>query len=298
MMLLAALLLGAATAPCLRYDGLGARPGEAKALPFGPELIPSAEPSHRVVAFDPGGRELLFTRLGPPGPQIMQSLYRDGKWQAPTLAPFSNIGFNVEPSFSPDGRTLYFVSNRPPSKGTDIWKVERSGDGWSDPVRLGDAVNGDGYDWHPQVTANGDLYFAAEDRKDSLGGADLYVARFVDGAYLPAENLGPQINTAANEWDGYLTPSGDTLIFKSNRPGGYGGLDLYISERRAEAWSTPLNLGPLINTAADEDAGEITPDGRYLTFARSLAGASLWNMMWIDTRAIRAQMGYKSAVRC
>lgn len=268
------------------YEGLGTPPGVDQALPFGAGLISFPETNERVAAIDPKGGELFFTLLGASGPQIMRSVYKDGRWQSPTLAGFSNIGVNTEPSFSPDGRTLYFVSTRPPSKGTDIWKVERTDGGWSEPVRLSNAVNGDGYEWHPQVISNGDLYFAAEDRPDSLGGADLYMARFDAGGYLPAKNLGPDINTAANEWDGYVGPSGDYLIFKSNRPGGYGGLDLYISLRAANSWSAPRNLGPAINTADDEDAAEVTPDGHYLTFARSKLGTQMWDMYWIATRAI------------
>lgn len=278
---------GFSCARAIRYDGLGALPGPDRALPFGAGLIALPEASERVVAFDPGGGQLFFTVVGPPGPQIMQSLYRDGRWRAPVRAAFSDIGFNTEPSFSPDGRTLFFVSNRPPSKNTDIWKVERSGAGWSAPERLSDAVNGDGYEWHPQATANGDLYFAAEDRKDSLGGADLYRAKFQNGAYAPAQNLGPHINSASVEWDGYVNPSGAYLIFKSDRPGGYGGLDIYLSTRDGEGWSVPRDLGPAINTADDEDTGEVTPDGRFMTFARRKPGTAQWTMYWIDMRAVR-----------
>lgn len=270
----------------LRYDGLGSPP-KGSAVPFGLGVISTRETNQRVVAVDPRGEVLFFTLIGATGPQILESRYRNGGWQKPAVAPFSNIGINTEPSFSPDGRTLYFVSTRPPSQGTDIWKVERTSAGWGEPVRLGAPVNGAGLEWHPQATANGDLYFASDDPGRGIGDADLYVARFRDGAYLPAENLGPQINTSAAEWDGYVNPSGDYLIFKSNRPGGYGGLDIYISERSAAGWSAPRNLGPLINTAGDEDTGEVTPDGRYMTFARSTTEPKAWAMYWVDMKMVR-----------
>ena len=280
----AALAAPACKSP-IRYDGLGAAPGAGQALTFGEVLFASPDTRERVVAIDPGGRELFFTLLGPMGPQILRSAYRDGAWQPPARAAFSDAGVNTEPSFSPDGRSLVFISNRPPSKGTDVWKVERSGDGWSTPVLLGAAINGDGFEWHPQLAANGDLYFAAADRQGE-GDADLYVSRFVKGEYQPAQNLGPPINTAAAEWDPYVSPAGDSLIFKSTRPGGFGGRDLYISVRRHGAWTAPRNLGPAINTADDEDAGEVTPDGRYFTFARSPTGAEAWKLYWIDARAL------------
>jgi hypothetical protein len=287
LMLDAAMAVSAAPA-CkspIHYDGLGAAPGKEQALPFGEALFSSPQARERVVAIHPDGAELYFTLLGPAGPQIMQASYRDGAWQAPIRASFSDAGVNTEPSISPDGRSLFFVSTRPPSKGTDIWQLKRSGAGWSEPVRLGAAVNGDGYEWHPQAVASGDLYFAAADR-NGHGDADLYVSRFVKGEYQPAENLGAQINTSAAEWDAYVSPSSDYLIFKSSRPGGMGGRDLYISVRKRGAWSSPRNLGSAINTADDEDSGEVTPDGRYLTFARSKPDAEAWKMYWIDARAL------------
>jgi WD40 repeat protein len=270
----------------IRYDGLGSVPGNKVALPFGAEILPLPESAERVVAFHPDGKELFFTRLAAPIPQIMRSIFRDGKWQAPEPAPFSDLGVNVEPSISPDGRSLYFVSTRPPSRGTDIWKVDRTDSGWSQPVRLSDVINTAGNEWHPQVIANGDLYFAADDRSDSRGDADLYVSKFEHGEYHPAQNLGPNINTAAADWDGYVDPRGKYLIFKSNRPGGFGGLDMYISRFEQGAWGPAKNLGPAINTAADEDSGDVTPDGRFLIFARRASSAAPWALYWLDAKVL------------
>jgi Tol biopolymer transport system component len=271
----------------IHYDGLGPPPDAKAALPFGAALLTSPATRERVVAMRPDGRELFYTVISAGvGPQIMRSEWRDGRWQPPVRATFSNAGVNTEPSFSPDGRTLYFVSNRPPSQATDIWKVERKGGGWGDAVHLDAAINGAGFEWHPQVTANGDLYFANADRPDRIGDADLYVARFENGAYLPAENLGDIVNSPAADWDPYVSPAGDFLIFKSGRAGGQGGRDLWISERKDGAWSAPRNLGPAVNTADDEDAGELTPDGRYFIFARSKPGAEAWKPCWIDARAV------------
>lgn len=270
----------------IHYDGLGRLPGAEQALPFGEGIISFAEKSQRVIAIHPDGKELFFMVRDTSGPQIMRSLYLNGRWQPAIQASFSNVGFNAEPSISPDGHTLYFVSTRPPSKGTDIWKTERVDKEWSEPVRLSDAINSDAYEFHPQVVANGNLYFASIGRSDSHGDADLYVSRFQNGTYLPAENLGAQINTSAAEWDAYVSPSNDYMIFKSNRSGGYGGMDMYISTREGDKWTTPRNIGPTINTADDDDSGDVTPDGRFLIFARSKPGAESWQPYWINMHAV------------
>src|SRR3954452_12265509 len=99
----------------IHYDGLGAAPGKRQALPFGAALLASADTRERVVAIRPDGQELFYTVIAA-GPQIMRSQWRDGRWQPPVRATFSDVGFNTEPSFSPDGHTLFFISTRPPSK--------------------------------------------------------------------------------------------------------------------------------------------------------------------------------------
>jgi len=273
------------SAHAIRYAGLGSLPSRDKALPFGAALLPMPQSGERVVAFHPDGKELFFTRLAAPGPQIMRSEFRDGSWQAPELASFSNIGINTEPSISPDGRRLYFVSTRPPSLGTDIWRTDRTDSGWSTPVRLSDAINSSGNEWHPQVSANGDLYFAADDRK-GYGDADLYVAKFEREGYRPAENLGDSINTAAAEWDAYVDPAEKFMLFKSNRAGGYGGMDMYISHHERTGWSKAANLGPAINTADDEDSGEITPDKCFVIFARRPNATAPWSLFWVNADAL------------
>jgi Tol biopolymer transport system component len=260
------------------YDGLGIRPTGRHSLPFGRGLITLSDKSGRVVAISPDGGELFFSQLGPTGPQIMRSAFYEGRWQKAEPAPFSNVGINTEPSFSPDGSTLYFVSNRPPSQGTDIWKVERSGGGWGEPERLGEAVNGPGNEWHPQAAGNGDIYFAADDRSDGRGQADLYVSKFANERYSAAQNLGASINTPAAEWDAYVNPAGNRLVFKSNRPGGHGGMDMYVSKLEGGSWSQPRNAGAAVNTADDDDSGDVTPDGRFVIFARSKPRVHFWSM--------------------
>jgi len=90
--------------------------------------------------------------------------------------------------------------------------------------------------------------------------------------YPGAENLGAGINTAHGDDLPYIAPDESYLIFASDRPGGYGGRDLYVSYRSDARWSVPQNLGPAINTAAWELYPSVSPDGRYLFLTRRPGG--------------------------
>lgn len=111
------------------------------------------------------------------------------------------------------------------------------------------------------------LVFTACGRPDGQGGCDLYLARFEKGRWLPPVNLGPPINTPAKETQPALSADGRQLYFTSDRPGGSGQLDLWVSQRQPNGtWSVPRNLGPTLNTPEDEQAPFLHPDGRTLYF--------------------------------
>ena len=84
---------------------------------------------------------------------------------------------------------------------------------------------------------------------------DIYVSKLVDGKWQPAERLSEPINTALDEQNAFISADGQQLFFSSNAPGGYGGRDIYRSRRLPNGkWGEPLNLGPAINSADDEDS--------------------------------------------
>ena len=129
---------------------------------------------------------------------------------------------------------------------------------WETPVNLG-TVNSPGVDQHPAISKNGlSLYFVS-DRPGGIGGWDIYVSQrpSLDAPWGPATNLGSTFNSPATENAPDLSRDGHLLFFGSNRPGGCGGSDIWVSYRRDThddfAWETPINLGCSINTQFDED---------------------------------------------
>ena len=235
-------------------------------------LLPGADKF--ALTLTPDGQTLYFTRGLRDGGGFFESTQYDGKWSKPHQLPFSRGDYNDNDLFpSPDGSKYFFMSKRPITgtllrKEQDIWIIEKDGSGWGEPVHLGPAVNSDARDGFPSVTSDGTLYFFSE-RAGGLGSADIYLSRLVDGEFMLPENLGAAINT--EYWDGlpYITPDEKVLIFFSDRPGGYGGGDLYLSYHRKKAWTKPENLGPLVNTKETEVTPHLSRDGKWLYFART-----------------------------
>lgn len=225
--------------------------------------------------FTPDGKTLYFTRRvnRRDSEFIYVSRLANGKWSAPELATFSGKYFDKEPFVAPDGRRIFFASLRPvdgiePKNRRDfnIWFVEKTANGWSEPKHVGPAINSPAYENYPSVAAGGTLYFAGE-REGGKGGNDLYRARIVNGKYERVERL-DELNTPNVDADPYVAPDESYLIFCSDRPGGLGSGDLYISFNRNGRWSEPKNLGAAVNTPEFEYTPLISPDGKWLFFSR------------------------------
>ncbi|HWF44016.1 MAG TPA: OmpA family protein [Candidatus Kapabacteria bacterium] len=110
------------------------------------------------------------------------------------------------------------------------------------------------------------MIFAAAGRSDGLGSSDLYQADLINGTWQNTRNL-TALNTSSWESQPSLSSDGKTLYFVSNRPGGYGGQDIYVSTRVGDNWTTPQNLGPIVNSAGMEASPFIAADNNTLYFS-------------------------------
>ncbi|MCK9449139.1 MAG: OmpA family protein [Bacteroidales bacterium] len=103
---------------------------------------------------------------------------------------------------------------------------------------------------------------------DGLGSCDIYISKMKEGRWTLPENIGKPVNSNAWESQPVLTDYGTSLLFVSNRPEGYGGSDIYMSIALEDGtWSKPINLGATINTAGNEMAPFLHPDGQTLYFS-------------------------------
>lgn len=123
----------------------------------------------------------------------------------------------------------------------------------------------------------------------------IYRSELLDGEYAAAAPLPETVNTGELVFDPFIDPDGRFLLFKSNAPGGFGGeagMDMYISFRTPDGgWTEMANLGPRVNTDADDDAGDLTPDGRYLLWASHRAGGEGRDVFWIDFESVLDEVG-------
>lgn len=157
-------------------------------------------------------------------------------WSVPVNleAPINTDAFESQPSFSSDGKTLYFVSNRPGGiGGNDIWYSIRQADGtWSNPVNLGAPVNTTGNEISPFIHPDGVTLYFCSDGHEGMGGYDFFVARKDPSTHNFDEpvNLGYPINTVADERSLIISADGTRGYFASNQLGGMGQYDLYMFE--------------------------------------------------------------------
>lgn len=259
----------------------------AEAQVFSPGVISDAREQWRIT-FTPDGKTAYFTTSDFLFPITRQATiyvsHLDGDtWSTPRVAPFSGTYSDIDPFLSPDGQRLYFSSIRPVDGvmhgDIDLWMVERTAHGWSEPIHLGPEVNSPGVDeLYPSASADGTLYFASGPLFPQPGHHwDIYRAERRGDGFAPREALGPGVNTApvpggglqdAWEFNPEISVDGKTLVFASLRPGGYGLGDLYVSHLERGEWTAARNLGPLVNTAADEYHPTVSRNRQTLYFVR------------------------------
>lgn len=193
---------------------------------------------------------------------------KNGKWSTPEILPFSGQYRDSDPVISSDGKTLYFVSDRP-AKGLEpsrfhAWAADRTGSGWTNLHALKGAVNEKGNTEFISFAANGNMYFTSDRAGTSF---DVYCSPLKDGKYQPAMNLGPAINDGRYTIEAFVAPDESYLLLGSFALDSLGNSDLYISYNHHGIWSKPLNLGPPINTRARDYSPRISPDGKFLLFS-------------------------------
>jgi hypothetical protein len=175
---------------------------------------------------------------------------------------FNDDKSNFNPLISADGKSFaYMVS----LKFYDAVMFSRIENGkWSSPINITPDLQSDGDFYISCLSADGkQIYLSKDDDYNS----DIYVSTFNGTQWSKTVKLDKNINTKYWESHGFVSESATQLIFASDRPGGFGGLDLYISQKVNGNWGPAVNLGPQINTQFNEDRPFLINKGKTLIFS-------------------------------
>ena len=225
---------------------------------------------------------------------IFVSRQQDGVWSKPSPAAFTRNFSDDDPFVSPDGRWLYFVSDRPVNESdskldADIWRYSLVEENRLEHL----SINSESAEYSPVVTASGALYFASA-RDGGLGEGDLYRAEPTDGAFQTPERLSAAINSPAGEWNLWVSADESEMIFEaSSRPTNVSiPGDLYYSWRTPTGWTAAMPLEGL-NSRDSDLMPRLHPDGEtlYYTTAPTAGHARIASAAWGPLRA-RARATY------
>jgi len=231
-------------------------------------------------AISADGLTLYFRsmRPGPHTPSIWRATratkYDPWNTSVNSAALLNSGRYDNTPCISADGLTLYFSSGRNGGHGNaDIWVCTRETTErqWGAAKNLGELVNSLAEEWQPSVSADGLPLFFGSNRAGGYGDYDMYVTMRPSRSvpWGPAENLGPTVNHERLDGNPNISADGLTLFFASDRPGGYGSQDLWMTTRvtTEDPWTEPVNLGPRVNSSATEAEPSISADGQTLYFS-------------------------------
>ncbi|MBN2730286.1 MAG: OmpA family protein [Bacteroidales bacterium] len=223
-----------------------------------------------------------------------------------------NAGFQVNsiypdycPVISSDGNTMFYTSRRPGTTGgerdvndfkynEDIYWAEKVNGNWEFRDRSGIDFNSETHDATVGLSSDGQMLLVY---RGTNGGDLFYSLKGVDSKWsqlIPLESL----NTKYKESSACISSDGKTIYFTSNRPGGYGGLDIYMAKMKLDgSWGKAINLGPTVNSLYDEEGVSLSEDNNVLYFSsnntRSMGGYDVFRSDYDNGEWSRpVNMGY------
>jgi Tol biopolymer transport system component len=247
---------------------------------FAPGVI--SGPAHdSAPAFAPDGKTVYFSRNNAAHSTILVSHLLNGAWSKPEISSFSGEWNDMEPAMSPDGSYLIFVSNRPshpdgkpidgfyngkswPEKGGNLWRVDRKGQNWGDPVRLSEEVNSSTSTFAPSVVADGSLYFMHP--SPVTGKFRLFRSQMKGTEFQPPELILSRLNAPYSDVDASVSPDEAFMVFGSSRPPAEN-MDLFIVFRKDGTWDQPIRLSNPTNGPGSEAEARLSPDHQTLYFS-------------------------------
>ncbi len=177
------------------------------------------------------------------------------------------------PQYLPNQHKLYFTVRKELNSDEEIYVANWQDGHFETPLPITE-LNQENNEGTPTFSADG-LYmiFSGCEYPNSFGGCDLYETRWIDGSWTKPKNVGFRVNS--HDWEGqpHLSSDGKLLFFASDRPGGLGKRDLWLSEKdEMGQWKFPVNLGPKINSPEDEQGPYLLLDKKRFIYSSNKKG--------------------------
>lgn len=275
---------------------MGQKVPETKPKMFAPNFISTEEQEFGSV-FNSNGMEFYFGVDVNGKNEIRYSKMEGKQWSKPeTIISHERYSYN-DPFLSNDENRLYFISKRALDgigkiKDVDIWYVEKSDNGWSEPINAGMNINTSENEYYISFTNDGTMYFSSNGHKredTTRTDHDIFYSKFVNNKFQKPVLLNETVNTENYEADVFVSPDESYIIFCSTRDNGFGRGDLYISFKESDnKWSKAVNMGKEINTQHYEYCPFVTKDGKYLFYT------SNQDIYWVSTKILENYKQEKS----
>ncbi|MGH6613750.1 TolB family protein [Sphingomonas sp.] len=216
------------------------------------------------LAISPDERHILWgmvNRTPGSGLEIVESWLADGVWSAPVAVSFNGPANDFDPSFSPDGRQVYFFSNRPGGAGGDdlyVVAFDPVTRRYGVPRNLGARVNTPGDEWAPSLSPDGTALLFSSNRHGVPGGQNLFIAPLRGQVIGTPVALGPAVNGAEDDFDATFLGSAHRIVFARGDAVGDKGTRLYAAHKGEKGWQVDGVLPPEINCSAGLNIGPST----------------------------------------
>lgn len=205
---------------------------------------------------------------------IYFSKRQNGQWSKPKIASFSDPNYgDADPFLSQDGTRIYFISKRPTSASDkkldwNIWSADQKNGDWTDPKPLPSPINSDQSDeYFFSISNKGNVFFSSN-RKGGEGSFDIYMAKIKgNNTFSKPKNVRRPISTEKYEFDPYISPDEQLIIFSINER---GNSSLYYSYKDLNNnWTKAQNLGSEINITSQDFAPSLSADGKFLFYSNN-----------------------------
>ncbi len=269
-------------------------PPKHKAEVFMDNIISKKGSAQMCAALLDNGQKFFFNELKEGNWAIHYSEWIGGNWSTPQPINFTSPNqTDRDFTFSPNQNYIYFGTDRngQNKQGLDIYVSKRVSEyEWSPPESICPEINTPANENYPCCVENGSIYFFSN-RKEGLGGSDIYVSELKNGTYQTPVLLPKSINSVKNDWDAFVSPDESYIIFSSqNRKDTHGGQDLYISFKSENGnWQKSVNMGSEINSFSSEICPVVSADGKIFFFTSRKRGKA--DIYWIDAGFIKKLAG-------